>query len=176
VKKSRLLGATRVVTSRALTIVGAVLFGGWAGFAEASPWGLDQRPENLTCVAPDRPPSTVDIASQRVFENLSFADLNPISMSQPPGDPSRWIVAGRLGKIFSFANDNAVTTKQVVLDITDRMQFTVTTNSTDSQQYGITSFALHPQFAIYPYLYVAYNAKPGTKELQNNKLPKLMLS
>lgn len=147
-----------------LGVVCAGIFCGWEGIAEAARWGLDQRPENLTCVAPDRPPSTVDIASQRVFENLSFADLNPISMSQPPGDPSRWIIAGRQGKIFSFANDSAVTAKQLVLDITDRMQFTITTNSTDSQQYGITSFALHPQFPIHPYLYVAYNARPGIDE------------
>ncbi len=142
--------------------IGVVLFGCWFNVINASPWGLDQRPENLTCVAPDRPPTTLDITSQRVFENLPFADLNPISMSQPPGDPSRWFVAGRLGKIFSFANDSAVTNKQLVLDITDRMQFTDTVNlNADSQQSGITSFALHPQFAVHPYMYVAYNAKPG---------------
>jgi len=145
VVRKALLG-TRLVTNWALTIVGAALFCGWVGVAEASPWGLDQRPENLSCVAPDRPPPTAGITSQRVFENLSFTDLKPVSMSQPPGDPSRWIVAGRLGKIISFTNDNAVTTTQLVLDITDRMQFTDTINHAgDSQQFGITSLNSDPE-------------------------------
>ena len=156
------------MASKYLLWFGAAFLGGWVGVTQASPWGLDQRPENLSCIAPDRPSTTLDITSQRVFENLSFADINPISMSQPPGDPSRWIIAGRRGKIFSFANDNAVATRQLVLDITDRMQFTAKFTllplGTDSQQWGITSFALHPQFPIYPYIYVSYNAKLGIEE------------
>ncbi|VAW65702.1 hypothetical protein MNBD_GAMMA09-3266 [hydrothermal vent metagenome] len=137
------------------------LLAGWTGVSEASLSGLNSRPANPTCIAPARPPSTAPITSQQVFTNLSFADISPISMSQPPSDPSRWIVAERLGKIFSFANDNTVTTKQIILDITDRMQFTDTTGITDSQQYGITSIAFHPQFTTQPYLYVAYNARPS---------------
>ncbi|MDB4997577.1 MAG: hypothetical protein JWM74_5009, partial [Myxococcaceae bacterium] len=35
-----------------------------------APNGIDQRPPNPTCVAPARPPSTVDVRFERVFEQV----------------------------------------------------------------------------------------------------------
>lgn len=118
-----------------------------------------------TCVAPERPLPVEEVTTERVFQNISFEGFSPISLSQPPGDPSRWIIAGRLGELFSFANDQAATQKTLVLDITDRMQYTDTVDDkVDSQQYGITSFAMHPQFPEQPFIYVAYNAKPSISD------------
>ncbi len=134
---------------------------GGFGFPGARNFGLDERPANASCIAPDRPDTTLSLSSQQVFANLSFAGLKPISMSQPPGDPSRWLFAGREGRILSFANDDAVTTSQLVLDITDRIEFHIGPHP--SAMYGITSFALHPQFPTTPYIYVAYNARVGTE-------------
>jgi uncharacterized repeat protein (TIGR03806 family) len=136
-----------------------VVTGRWDVNAAES--GLATRPINLTCVAPDRPPGTFSVTSKRIFKNITFAQ--PISMSQPPGDPSRWVIAERLGTFYSFANISSVTTKQVVLDITDRIQFTATDLS-DSQQWGITSFAFHPGFPASPYIFVGYNARPAPGE------------
>lgn len=47
------------------------------------------------------------------------------------------------------------------LDIRDRMAFTATDTS-DSEQWGITSFAFDPRFSENPFIYVAYNSKPST--------------
>lgn len=139
-------------------MAGLALFAGSIAPAVATDFGLDSRPANLTCLAPDRPPTTLDVTAQRVFEDLPLDGTKPISMQQPPGDPSRWFLASRLGGIYSFANVDTVNTLQNVVDLTDRMQFT---SPGDSQQDGIVGIALHPQFPASPYLFVGYNAKPS---------------
>ena len=35
--------------------------------------GLDSRPSNTTCIAPNQPTTNTSVATQRVFPNLSFA-------------------------------------------------------------------------------------------------------
>ena len=153
--------------SRYLHVICLVCSAAWTGTVVASPtpWGLDQRPQNLSCVAPARPTSTSNVSAERVFANIVFKGIEPVSMQQPPGDPTRWFMAGRLGEIYSFANDQATSSKQLILDITDRMQFTDMNNvSVDSQQSGISSIAVHPQFATQPYIYVTYNARPSVDD------------
>ncbi len=155
-------------TSVAATIPGIVFLAGFCAAANASNPGLEQRPVNLSCVAPDRPVTTLNVGTQQVFPVLPLNDIDPIAMSQPPGDASRWFIAGRDGEIYSFANDDTVSSKQLVLDMTDRMQFTSDNQNVDSQQYGIVGFAIHPQFPASPYVYVGYNAKPGPDDPLNS--------
>lgn len=126
--------------------------------ADAS--GLDVRPANLTCVAPERPegerPATVELEAVRVFPLLEFD--RPIDLAQAPGDDSKWYLATRHGLVWRFDNDDDVETRSVSLDLLERLQFT---GERQSQQWGITSFAFHPQFPDPPYLYVAYNVRPN---------------
>ena len=55
-----------------------------------SPYGLDTRPSNTTCVAPARPPSTSTVSLQRMWPGVTFNA--PIYMVQAPGDANNWYV------------------------------------------------------------------------------------
>lgn len=130
------------------------------------PSGLDTRPMNLTCVAPERPqgpgpsitPGEVDLDFVPMFSNLGFE--RPMDMVQPPKDDTKWYLATRLGLVWVFDNDDDVETQAVSLDIRDRIRLTF---EAQSQQWGITSLAFHLQFSDRPYLYVAYNARKDRK-------------
>ncbi len=125
-------------------------------------YGLDERPANLTCVAAERPQQDPKVGFEREFEKLTLS--NPRAMVQPPGDRSRWFLAERGGQIKSFPNDSMTSEVTVVLDITSHFDFTSRVLSVDSQQWGITSIAFHPDFANNRYLFVAYNAKPSEQD------------
>ncbi len=126
--------------------------------AEAFPPGLDERPVSATCVAPERPQQGISTRTVIAFPNLSFDE--PSDLVQAPQDDDTWYIAERKGLIRSFANDEAASTSEIVLDIQDRIQFTgFNDTQRDSQQWGIMSFEFHPQFPTVPYLYVGYNAK-----------------
>src|SRR5690348_1032250 len=66
--------------------------------APATVSGLDARPSNTTCVAPERATGSTEIGTERVFPNLKFTN-QPVAMVQVPGDSSRWFVPGRLGTV-----------------------------------------------------------------------------
>ncbi len=120
--------------------------------------GLDTRPVNTSCLAPERPQQAISTAVVLPFPNLSFE--NPTDLVQAPHDDDTWYIAERKGLIHSFANDEAANASDIVLDIQDRIQFTRFDDvQRDSQQWGIMSFEFHPQFPTMPYVYVAYNAK-----------------
>ncbi len=68
--------------------------------------GLDQRPSNLTCVAPPRVTGNSTLSVQRAFPALTF--LEPVAMLQAPGDSSRWFVVEQNGIVRVFANQQNV--------------------------------------------------------------------
>ena len=117
--------------------------------------GLDRRPSNTTCLAPPLSGST-QVGAVPAFEPLRFS--GPTQIRQHPLAPSPWYVAERRGLIWTFS-DRPADGASVALDIRDRLAQTATDNS-DSEQWGVMSFAFHPSFPANPYLYVAYNGKP----------------
>src|SRR5689334_13498496 len=63
-----------------------------------SPFGLDTRPMNPTCIAPARPSSTpVSVRFDPAFPGLTFNA--PLGITQIPGDPSRFFVFQRGGTV-----------------------------------------------------------------------------
>ena len=68
-----------------------------------NPSGLDARPSNTTCVAPERATGSATIGTERVFPKLRFRN-HAIEMLQAPGDSSRWFVAERFGFVQVFDN------------------------------------------------------------------------
>src|SRR5262245_16353851 len=62
-------------------------------------WGLDERPQNSTCVAWERPAAGSSISLSQ-FTSLSFS--SPIAMLQAPGDASRWFVVEQGGAVRKF--------------------------------------------------------------------------
>ncbi|MBT8421809.1 MAG: PQQ-dependent sugar dehydrogenase, partial [Gammaproteobacteria bacterium] len=119
---------------------------------ESSDSGLDVRPSNTTCIAPERPSSAAGYRLEQVFEGLGNL-RSPLWMGQPPGDNSRWFVATRfrnednVGRIFSFANNPAVSATTTVLDVP-------ITNPPNEG--GLLGFAFAPDFATSGEAYVSY--------------------
>ncbi len=122
--------------------------------------GLDARPLNRTCVAPERPAGEIPnmIDAVRVFPNLEFD--RPIDLAQAPMDDSKWYVTTRYGLVLMFENNADVETYIVSLDLQAQLEFT---RNRHSQQWGVTSVAFHPLFPDRPYLYVAYNARANRR-------------
>jgi uncharacterized repeat protein (TIGR03806 family) len=123
--------------------------------------GLDARPSNTSCIAPERATGSVSIGTERAFPNLRFADAagvgrDPVVMVQAPGDDSRWFVGERFGVVRVFENNTAVSTSAVVLDIESRVESTC-------PECGLIGMAFHPDFPATPRAYVTYTGldRPG---------------
>lgn len=126
--------------------------------AIASPvFGIDQRPSNLTCIAPERPAFDAAITAERVYPNLDFPANTVFDFEQLPGDSSHWFATSREGLLYRIpTNDLTITFAdiEVVLDITNHFSPVV-----KSLQWGINSIAFHPKFASNGKVYMIYNTQ-----------------
>ena len=119
----------------------------FAPVAHAEP-GIDTRPSNTTCVAPERP-DTGEVMLQEVFANLSFRVL--MTIEYPRDDASHLFGLDNAGRIHRFPNDPSTSEQTLVLDL--RPLFAGTTPAGQS---GAMDMAFHPDFANNGELYVAY--------------------
>ncbi|MEK7952316.1 LamG-like jellyroll fold domain-containing protein [Luteolibacter soli] len=84
------------------------------------------------------------------FPNLTF--LNPVGLAPVPGT-NKLIVWERDGKIWTFDNNAATTTKTLVVDLSSNVQ-----GWDDS---GLLGLALHPDFQNNHQMYIWYNWRGG---------------
>lgn len=118
-----------------------------------APFGLDTRPSNTTCIAPDRPVLDTGVALQRQWAGIAFTA--PIYLTQAPGDNDTWYVVERGGvpnesdpaRIRKFAT-NATSAAQVI-------DF-VTVNVNGSGEGGLLGFAFHPNWQTNRQAYLSY--------------------
>lgn len=118
---------------------------GGGGVPPDSETGLDARPSNITCVAPERPDAGGGYRLARVFSGIRLQ--NPLWAGQPPGDPSRWFVAEQGGRIVSFPNSPTASASTTVL--------TIPIVNPPSEG-GLLGFAFAPDFASSGEAYVSY--------------------
>ncbi len=119
--------------------------------ATPSPFGLDTRPTNTTCVAQDRPVLDTGVTLQPQWEGIDFEA--PMFMLQAPGDNDRWYVVQRGGTVRTFAQD-ATSNAQV------RTFATVTVDGRGEG--GLLGMAFHPAWPTTPEIYLSYTrAKAG---------------
>ncbi|HEY5569547.1 MAG TPA: PQQ-dependent sugar dehydrogenase [Gammaproteobacteria bacterium] len=106
--------------------------------------GLDQRPSNLTCLAPSTNGGAgVDIELTRVFTSLPPNLSQPLAMLQAPSDASRWFVLEKTGRVRVFANTPNVAAFDA--DFIDIPASFPTFN--DASEGGLLGMAFHPGFA-----------------------------
>jgi uncharacterized repeat protein (TIGR03806 family) len=107
--------------------------------------GLDQRPTNLTCVAPAKGNSNAGttIRLERVFANLTFNQ--PLAMLQAPGDNSRWFVVEKTGAVRVFDN---------VANPTASTFISLAVNA--SSEGGLLGMAFHPSYATNGRVYLSW--------------------
>ena len=121
--------------------------------------GLDSRPTNTSCVAPQRPQASTGFQLGRVFPNLSF-NL-PVGMYQPALDSSRWyVIEQQSGLVRSFPNTQGAATSDVTtfLNLSTKIQ-------PDSEM-GLLGLAFHPQWPGTPQVFVYYSVA-GTQPVEN---------
>ena len=108
--------------------------------------GLDARPVNMSCAAPERDFVTANVTTPAAFPALVFDA--PVAMLQAPGDASRWFVAEQGGRIRTFANDDAVPAASDFLDLRAIIH--------QAGGSGLLGLAFHPDFASNGLAYVSY--------------------
>jgi len=130
---------------------------------ERAEFGLDARPSNTTCKAPARPPSTVPVTFQRVYQNVDLS--YPMAMAQMPGDPSRWFVALRGtpagSSIVSFTTTSPQSTPKVVARVG-------ALGGVDDGEGGLLGMAFHPKCTPQSCrLYVSWTPQGGPAGLRS---------
>jgi uncharacterized repeat protein (TIGR03806 family) len=120
--------------------------------APANPSGLDARPSNTTCIAPERATGSATIGTQRVFPNVGLKFSNhPISLQQVPGDSSRWFVVEQEGFVRWFDNKEDVTAVSEFINLATRVENTCA-------ECGLLGMAFHPDFPATPVVYLSYTS------------------
>lgn len=115
---------------------------------EPAEFGLDQRPPNTTCVAPERPTSTTGLELERAFSSLSFNQ--PLAMKQAPGSDTHWYLLEQPGRIWRFENRADVAEREVFIDYRD--------NVVDGGERGMLGFAFHPGWPQEARVFISYTA------------------
>src|SRR5688500_15021820 len=92
------VGWRTLVPVVALAVLQACADGGNEGAQPPPPTaGLDIRPSNTACLAPERDIVTANVAVPPAFPALAFSE--PVAMLQAPRDASRWFVVEQGGRI-----------------------------------------------------------------------------
>lgn len=115
-----------------------------------APFGLDERPTNLSCHAPARPEVGADATLARVFSDVGFA-LPTAMVLQPSG--SHWFVAEKAGEVWRFDNDLDSQSRSRVLDIGHRLDV--------ASEMGMLGMTLHPDFESNGYMYTYVTDNTG---------------
>lgn len=106
--------------------------------------GLSTRPDNQTCVAPDRPIGSTQIRTVEAYPNLPNLNQPTKLILEPVSDP-RWFVLQKPGQIIVFDPDNATALQQY-------LSVSVRTNS----EGGLLGMAFHPDYPSTPEIFLSY--------------------
>ncbi|MEM7765056.1 MAG: PQQ-dependent sugar dehydrogenase [Pseudomonadota bacterium] len=115
--------------------------------------GLDSRPDNQTCIAPDRPTADASVVITDPYPALQDFS-QPTKLLLEPGNDGRWFVLQKSGQILTFDPDNATSTTEY-LDIND------TRNLRTNSEGGLLGMAFHPDYPATPEVFLSYT-------IQNN--------
>jgi uncharacterized repeat protein (TIGR03806 family) len=126
--------------------------------------GPPTRPENKSCVAFARPPSTVAADWQLMFVNEPQTTANtvtlraPMLITQAPGHPERFWVVQREGTVVTFPADSpSDDTKKTALNLIPKRVSLL-------GEGGLLGFAFHPRFAENGYAYFSYTRQDDVPE------------
>lgn len=121
---------------------------------EPAPFGLDARPANDSCTAPESPPvQATNVQLTRVFDTVNLT--NPVGFTQAPGDPDAWYVIQQNGVVKRFDATAAVPVATTVLQLTD---------IDSGGEKGLLGIAFAPDFAVSGDVYLSYTTDDGGLE------------
>ncbi len=117
--------------------------------------GLDQRPSNLTCLAPDKSGAGgASVTTENSFPDLP-AFARPVALLQAPDDSSRWFVVEQTGRVRVFSNDPLVSSFQTFIDLRTSV------DPPPPNESGLLGMAFHPDFAANRQVFLSYT-EPGS--------------
>jgi uncharacterized repeat protein (TIGR03806 family) len=112
-------------------------------------FGLDTRPSNTTCLAPNRPmTSGGGVAISQVFPNLQFGGIT--AMRQAPGDSTLWWVINKDGQVLTFPNNQNAQQS----DVKTAIDLSAQLNS--GGEGGLLGIAFHPNYQTNRYVFLSY--------------------
>ena len=121
--------------------------------------GMDTRPSNTTCLAPEPVSETAgEITWARAFAALPSISA-PSSLFQLPGDNAHWYVLRQAGFILRFDNIPSASQFNEVLNITDRLD-------SGSNEMGLLGAAVHPDFITNRYVFLYYTGRSSKNEIE----------
>ena len=129
--------------------------GGGGGGGGSATTGLDARPVNLTCEAPDRTGGGTDILTEDAFPSLPGFGSAPLNLLQAPGDDTRWFAAEREGTVRVFNNVANVSAFNA-----DFISITVNSNV----EGGLLGMAFDPDYATNGRVFFSWTEGAGTLE------------
>ncbi len=121
--------------------------------AADAPWAVDVRPVSETCRALAKPPVATAPLAKIAYQSLTTAKLGALVDIVPRGD--RIYVVDKAGKIQYLAADGKAA--PVALDISKDLIV--------GYDWGLMTFAFHPQFATNGYIYASFNVPYPTLPL-----------
>ncbi|NNC76438.1 MAG: hypothetical protein HKN77_00665 [Woeseiaceae bacterium] len=109
-------------------------------------YGLDDRPQNLTCVAPARATQSTGITTVDAFPNLPSSSQPTKMLLEPVANP-RWFLLEKTGllRVFDAANANAFTT---YIDLSGVVR--------TASEGGLLGMAFHPDYPSTPEIFLSY--------------------
>jgi uncharacterized repeat protein (TIGR03806 family) len=124
-------------------------------------FGLDARPSNTTCVAPERggggSPQGFDLAD--AFPSLPDLPF-PIKLVQPPSNASIWYAVGRGGTLDRFADSRSA----------DSVERYLTVDATTAGEGGFFAIVFHPNWPATPEIFASYTVDDGGLKVRLSRL------
>lgn len=119
--------------------------------------GLDARPGNTSCIAPEPPANSASIVRTRVFSELSFSSA--VGLLREPDNNLRWYVIEKAGQVKVF-NNSATTDLRTFVDIRSLVDGSL-------YESGLLAMAFHPDFANNGevFLYYTHSGSPRRNTL-----------
>lgn len=110
--------------------------------------GLDERPDNPTCIAPPRPAtSNLAIRAAPAFPDLPRLSRPLMARPSPATGDDTWYAIEQAGRMVRFAPDDDQL--EVVLDLRDQVD-------SSGNEEGLLGFAFHPEFGTNRRLFISY--------------------
>jgi uncharacterized repeat protein (TIGR03806 family) len=127
----------------------------WSSFAVTAAVGLDIRPTNLTCIAPERPSGSGPIAFEDAFPTIGEVPYMT-KVLQSPDSAGRWFFLEQRGKIMVFDADDPENI-HTWLDFTPDIKA-----ARDLGELGfLLGLTFHPDYPNTPEVFVYYTGAPN---------------
>lgn len=121
--------------------------------------GLDNRPDNQTCVAPARPTANSSVSVTDPYPLLPNL-VQPTKIILEPGGAGRWFVLQKSGQVVTFPTTNPSSVNGH-LDLTTN--HSIRTNS----EGGLLGLAFHPNYPATPEIFFSYTIQHANPPMRS---------